>query len=127
MSKILRNIQLTGAVFIMAATIFAFGFEIKEMLVTQKVNLADILLLFIYLEVLGMVTSYWGAQKIRLTYPLFIAITAIARLIILQKKDLEALSLIYESGAILIIAMAILILRLRRSKMIKVSLDKDDL
>jgi protein PsiE len=126
-SKILRNIQLTGAVFIMTATIFAFGFEIKKMLVTQEINLADILLLFIYLEVLGMVTSYWGAQKIRLTYPLFIAITAIARLIILQKKDLEALSLIYESGAILIIAIAILILRLRRSKMIKVSLDKDDL
>jgi len=111
----------------MTATIFAFGFEIKEMILTQEINLADILLLFIYLEVLGMVTSYWGAQKIRLTYPLFIAITAIARLIILQKKDLEALSLIYESGAILIIAMAILILRLRRSKMIKVSLDKDDL
>ena len=127
MSKILRNIQLTGAVFIMTATIFAFGFEIKEMIVTQEINLADILLLLIYLEVLGMVTSYWGAQKIRLTYPLFIAITAIARLIILQKKDLEALSLIYESGAILIMAMAILILRLRRSKMIKVSLDKDDL
>jgi len=111
----------------MTATIFAFGFEIKKMLVTQEINLADILLLFIYLEVLGMVTSYWGAQKIRLTYPLFIAITAIARLIILQKKDLEALSLIYESGAILVIAIAILILRLRRSKMIKVSLDKDDL
>jgi len=126
-SKILRNIQLTGAVFIMTATIFAFGFEIKKMLVTQEINLADILLLFIYLEVLGMVTSYWGAQKIRLTYPLFIAITAIARLIIVQKKDLEAVSLIYESGAILIIAIAILILRLRRSKMIKVSLDKDDL
>jgi protein PsiE len=123
-SKILRNIQLTGAVFIMTATIFAFGFEIKKMLVTQEINLADILLLFIYLEVLGMVTSYWGAQKIRLTYPLF---TAIARLIILQKKDLEAVSLIYESGAILVIAIAILILRLRRSKMIKVSLDKDDL
>lgn len=111
----------------MTATIFAFGFEIKEMIVTQEINLADILLLFIYLEVLGMVTSYWGAQKIRLTYPLFIAITAIARLIILQKKDLEALSLIYESGAILIIATAILILRFRRSRMIKVSLDKDDL
>jgi protein PsiE len=97
------------------------------MVVTKEINLADILLLFIYLEVLGMVTSYWGAQKIRLTYPLFIAITAIARLIILQKKDLEAVSLIYESGAILIMAIAILILRLRRSKMIKVDLDKNDL
>ena len=127
MDKVLRNIQLTGAVLIMVATVIAFGVEIKEMAVTKEINLADILLLFIYLEVLGMVTSYWGAQKIRLTYPLFIAITAIARLIILQKKDLEAISLIYESGAILIIAIAILILRLRRSKMIKVDLDKNDL
>ena len=86
MGKVLRNIQLTGAVLIMIATVVAFGVEIKEMVVTKEINLADILLLFIYLEVLGMVTSYWGAQKIRLTYPLFIAITAIARLIILQKK-----------------------------------------
>ncbi len=127
MSNILRNIQLTGAVLIMIATIYAFGVEIHKMVNTGDVNLADILLLFIYLEVLGMVTSYWGAQKIRLTYPLFIAITAIGRLIILQKKDLEAISLIYESTAILIIALAILILRMRRSKMIKVNLDKDDL
>ena len=86
MGKVLRNIQLTGAVLIMIATVVAFGVEIKEMVVTKEINLADILLLFIYLEVLGMVTSYWGAQKIRLTYPLFIAITAIARLIILQKN-----------------------------------------
>ena len=78
MGKVLRNIQLTGAVLIMIATVVAFGVEIKEMVVTKEINLADILLLFIYLEVLGMVTSYWGAQKIRLTYPLFIAITAIA-------------------------------------------------
>src|SRR6056300_864576 len=127
MGNLLRNIQLTGAVIIMITTIVAFGLEVKKMIVTQDVFLADILLLFIYLEVLGMVTSYWGAQKIRLTYPLFIAITAIARLIILQKKDLEAVSLIYESGAILIMAIAILILRLRRSKMIKVDLDKNDL
>lgn len=89
MGKVLRNIQLTGAVLIMIATVVAFGVEIKEMVVTKEINLADILLLFIYLEVLGMVTSYWGAQKIRLTYPLFIAITAIARLIILQKKRLR--------------------------------------
>jgi len=67
MGKVLRNIQLTGAVLIMIATVVAFGVEIKEMVVTKEINLADILLLFIYLEVLGMVTSYWGAQKIRLT------------------------------------------------------------
>jgi protein PsiE len=127
MDKLLRNIQLTGAVIIMITTIFAFGIEVKKMIDTRDVFLADILLLFIYLEVLGMVTSYWGTQKIRLTYPLFIAITAIGRLIILQKKDVEAISLIYESSAILLIAIAILVLRLRRSKKLQVSLSKDDL
>lgn len=127
MGNLLRNIQLTGAVVIMITTIVAFGLEVKKMIVTQDVFLADILLLFIYLEVLGMVTSYWGTQRIRLTYPLFIAITAIGRLIILQKKDIDAISLIYESSAILLIAIAIVVLRFRRSKKLEVTLHKDDL
>ena len=127
MGNLLRNIQLTGAVIIMITTIVAFGLEVKKMIVTQNVFLADILLLFIYLEVLGMVTSYWGTQRIRLTYPLFIAITAIGRLIILQKKDIDAISLIYESSAILLIAIAIVVLRFRRSKKLEVTLHKDDL
>jgi protein PsiE len=127
MGNLLRNIQLTGAVIIMITTIVAFGLEVKKMIVTQDVFLADILLLFIYLEVLGMVTSYWGTQRIRLTCPLFIAITAIGRLIILQKKDIDAISLIYESSAILLIAMAIVVLRFRKSKKLEVTLHKDDL
>ena len=127
MDKFLKNVQLAGAVIIFFATIFAFGAEVMTMLVTQTVALADLLLLYIYLEVLGMVSSYWGSQRIQLTYPLFIAITAIARLIILQSKDLDAVILIYESAAILIISISILILRLRRSKLIQVALDKSDL
>jgi len=127
MGNLLRNIQLTGAAIIMITTIVAFGLEVKKMIVTQDVFLADILLLFIYLEVLGMVTSYWGTQRIRLTYPLFIAITAIGRLIILQKKDIDAISLIYESSAILLIAIAIVVLRFRKSKKLEVTLHKDDL
>src|SRR5210317_52864 len=127
MNTLLRNIQLTGAVIIMITTIVAFGIEVKKMIDMRDVFLADILLLFIYLEVLGMVTSYWGTQKIRLTYPLFIAITAIGRLIILQKKDIDAISLIYESSAILLIAIAIVVLRFRKSKKLEVALHKDDL
>jgi len=125
--KFLKNIQLGGAVIIFFATIFAFGLEVQKMVVQQSVALADLLLLFIYLEVLGMVASYWGSQRIQLTYPLFIAITAIARLIILQSKDLDAIILIYESSAILVISISILILRIRRSKLIQVALDKNDL
>jgi len=58
---------------------------------------------------------------------LFIAITAIGRLIILQKKDIDAISLIYESSAILLIAIAIVVLRFRKSKKLEVTLHKDDL
>ncbi len=127
MDRFLKNIQLSGAVIIFFATIFAFGLEVQKMFVQQSVALADLLLLFIYLEVLGMVASYWGSQRIQLTYPLFIAITAIARLIILQSKDLDAIILIYESSAILVMSISILILRIRRSKLIQVALDKNDL
>ena len=126
MDRFLKNIQLGGAVIIFFATIFAFGLEVQKMFVQQSVALADLLLLFIYLEVLGMVASYWGSQRIQLT-PLFIAITAIARLIILQSKDLDAIILIYESSAILVMSISILILRIRRSKLIQVALDKNDL
>lgn len=127
MDSFLKNIQLGGAIVVFIATIFAFGIEVQTIIVQKSVALGDLLLLFIYLEVLGMVASYWGSQRIQLTYPLFIAITAIARLIILQSKDLEAVTLIYESAAILIISISILVLRIRRSKLIQVSLDKNDL
>ena len=93
----------------------------------QSIELADLLLLFIYLEVMGMVGNYWSNQSVRLTYPLFIAITALSRLIILQKKDVDASSLIYESGAILLLAVAIVVLKLRKSKMLKIDLTKNDL
>jgi len=125
--SLLKNIQLGGAIVVFIATIFAFGIEVQTIIVQKSVALGDLLLLFIYLEVLGMVASYWGSHRIQLTYPLFIAITAIARLIILQSKDLEAVTLIYESAAILIISISILVLRIRRSKLIQVSLDKNDL
>ena len=83
------------------------------MYLNRSVSLADILLLFIYVEVLGMIKEYWLAKVIRMSYPLFIAMTALARLIILQRKDIEPVTLIYESTSILIIAIAIVVLRAR--------------
>ena len=84
-----RKLQLLFASVILIATSIAFILEIMHMVEMKNVNLPDLLLLFIYLEVFGMVTSYWRSLTIRLTYPLFIAITALSRLIILQKKDID--------------------------------------
>jgi len=91
----------------------AIGQEIFVMIENQKVTLADILLLFIYIEVLGMIKEYWIAKVVRMSYPLFIAMTALARLIIMSAKDAEPIALIYESFSILIIALAIVALRAR--------------
>jgi protein PsiE len=127
MVSFFRKLQLVFASVILIATSIAFILEIAHMIEIRDVNLPDLLLLFIYLEVIGMVTSYWRNQTIRLTYPLFIAITALSRLIILQKKDIDPSTLVYEAGAILLLAIAIVILKFRRSKFLGTKLDQDEL
>ena len=127
MQFLLKKVQLSGAIIVLVCTIIGFGLEIFTMYKNKVITLPDLLLLFIYLEVLGMVTSFWGSLKVQLTYPLFIALTALARLIILQKKDVSSASLLYEGGAILLIAIAILFLRLRRSRILKIDTSKDDI
>ena len=111
--KFIRLIQVTSVLIILTGAVIGFISEINLMIAKMKVELADLLLLFIYVEVMGMIRVYLLNEEIRITYPLIIAITAISRLIILQKKDLDPAILIYESVAILIIAIAIIVLRLR--------------
>ena len=127
MKELIRITQLVGAAIVLVATTIAFCLEILKMANVQSIELADLLLLFIYLEVMGMVGNYWSNQSIRLTYPLFIAITALSRLIILQKKDTDASFLIFESGAILLLAIAIVVLKLRKSKMLKIDISRGDI
>ena len=115
MENIVNQIQLIALVIILAATVIAFGIEIYQMIVVQKVTLADLLLLFLYLEVLAMVRVFWESQSIQITLPLFIAITALSRFIILQGKSINPEVLLYEAGAIVLIAIAILVLRFRNS------------
>jgi len=122
-----RKLQLVFASIILLATSIAFVLEVMHMIEIRNINLPDLLLLFIYLEVIGMVTSYWRTLTIRLTYPLFISITALSRLIILQKKDIDPSTLVYEAGAILLLAIAIVILKFRRSKFLGIKLDKDEI
>ena len=92
-----------------------FAIEMKNMFINQSVTLADLLLMFLYLEVLAMVRVFWDEQSISITLPLLIAITALSRFIILQGKEMDASQLLYESLAIVFIAIAIVVLRLRHS------------
>lgn len=113
LNKIIRFIQVFAVLLIFIGSVIGFVYEILHMLEIKKIQLADLLLLFIYVEVMGMIRVYLLQEEIRITYPLIIAITAISRLIILQKKDLDPAILIYESVAILILAFAIIVLKMR--------------
>ena len=112
-SNFVSFIEKAVILVILASTITAIIFEILKMIDAQYVELADLLLLFIYVEVIGMVRVYMISNRVRMTYPLFIAITALSRLIILQGKDSNPELLLYEAGAIVLVALAVIILRLR--------------
>ena len=113
LQKPIKSIQIFSVLIILVGALIGFLNEVYIMLINKKIALADLLLLFIYVEVMGMVRVYLSSEEIRISYPLIIAITAISRLIILQKKDIEPSTLIYESLAIFILALALIFLRLR--------------
>ena len=115
MENITKKLQLVLLSIILLSTVIAVGIEIKTMIINQSVTLADLLLMFLYLEVMAMVRIFWAQQSITITLPLLIAITALARFIILQGKEMDPAALVYEAIAIVLIAAAIVILRLRHS------------
>ena len=121
MNKIIKQIQLVVLTIILLSTIVAIGLEIKKMFVIREVGLADLLLLFLYLEVLAMTRVFWDSQEIRITLPLLIAITALSRFIILQGKEQDPSALVYEALAIVLIALAIVVIRLRHSNKLGLS------
>ena len=126
MNSTIRNIQLVAVIFVLVATVIAFFLEVKEMYIDQDIELADLLLLFIYIEVIGLVRSYWETRSIRISYPLVIAITALARFIILQDKEGDPTNLLYISGAILIVALATVVIRFRNSKFLRLDKSKSN-
>ena len=126
MNSAIRNIQLVAVIIVLVSTILAFLLEITKMYENQNITLADSLLMFIYIEVIGLVRSYWESRAVRVIYPLIIAITALARYIILQDKDSDPANLIYLATAILIVSIATVVIRFRRSKYLNIDKDKSN-
>ena len=97
-------------------TLIAAGLDVYEMFLLRTVDLADLFLLFIYVEIIGMVGAYYSTHVIPVSFPIVIAITAMCRLLILQGKESEPWVLISSAGAILILAGAIYILNIGKTK-----------
>jgi len=109
--KSLVLIEDVGLLIIALCTVIAVGIEISTMIQAMTVSLADLLLLFIYLEVLSMVVVYLESGKLPVRIPLYIAIVALARYLILDMKNLDTWRMLGVAGAALLIALAILVIR----------------
>ena len=100
-----------GLLFLIALlTLGAVALELVRVWQAQNINLADILLMFLYTEVIGMVAAFYANTSAPVIYPIFIAITALARLIVLQGKEMAPQAIIFEASAILLLAVAATIL-----------------
>ncbi|GAA3720839.1 phosphate-starvation-inducible PsiE family protein [Oceanisphaera sediminis] len=122
-SKVLDVLQHIGLIIVAASTVVAVGIEIGHMWRAGTVTLADLLLMFIYLEVLAMVAIYLRSGKLPIRIPLYIAIVALARYMILDMKGMDSLRLITVAGAALVLAVAILVIRYGH---VKYPYDKDE-
>ncbi len=107
-----------------ALTMVAAGLDIYQMVVVEmKIELADLFLLFIYAEIVGMVGAFYASNRIPVTLPIVIAITALCRLIVLNSKDADPWLLVAEAIAILVLAGAAYLMSMKD----KLSLEKERL
>jgi protein PsiE len=91
-------------------TLGAAGIEVANIFANRTISLADILLMFLYTEVIGMIAVFYTGRGSPFVYPIFIAITALARLIVLQGKDMSPDKILFEAGAILLLAIAAVVI-----------------
>lgn len=109
--SVLQVIEQVGLLVIVIATIFAGVHEVGIMITNGVVTLADLLLMFLYLEILAMVGVYYRSRRLPVRFPIYIAIVALARYIVLDIKNMELVHLIAVSGAVLLLAIAVLVVR----------------
>ncbi len=109
--KVLERIEYVVLLVITCATVIAVGKELFIMLRQMDVTISDLLLLFIYLEVISMVTVYLSSGQVPVRMPLYIAMVALARYLILDMKNMDTFTMVAISGAILLIALAVLVVR----------------
>ena len=115
------NLERLLLLFIVAGTVWATGIDIIGWFDSQdKMALSDLFLLFIYAEILGMVGAFYRDNRIPVTLPLIIAITALTRMIVLTTKGSDPIYIVYESLGILFLALSAIVLSFKD----KMSLNK---
>jgi protein PsiE len=119
--RVIMHIEKSLLLFIVAGTVWAAGYDIMHMFTTSgKMALADLFLLFIYAEILGMVGAFYKDHRIPVTLPIIIAITALTRMIVLTTKGTQPEFILYETAGIFILSVSAYILSMKD----KLSLEK---
>jgi len=110
--RIMINLAETiGLAVVFFATMISIGMEVWHMIENQKVELGDLLLLFIFLEVVSMVGIYYESHRVPVRFPIYIAMTALSRTLILDFRSLEPWLVVAVGGTILVLALAVLAIR----------------
>jgi len=116
-NKVLYFIEQVGLLLIIIATIIAVGQELMVMIEKMKVDLKDLLLLFIYLEIIAMVKIYYEQHHLPIRYPIYIAIVALARYIILDSKSFGTWELLEIALTIVLLTLSVLVVRYGHTKL----------
>jgi len=109
--SVLGFIEYVGLTVITVATVIAGSIEVSQMATAGLVTLADLLLLFLYLEILAMVAMYFESGKLPVRFPVYIAIVALARYLVLDMKNLDMWQMLGVTASILLLTLAVLALR----------------
>jgi len=109
--NVLGIFEAVGLVVITLATLVAGAFEVKTMVDARTVSLADLLLLFLYLEILAMVGVYFRSGQLPVRFPIYIAIVALARYLVLDMKSLDVWRMLGVTASMLLLACAVLVIR----------------
>ncbi|TKA97656.1 phosphate-starvation-inducible E [Cereibacter changlensis] len=110
MVRALGAVEHALLIFVALMTLAATGMEIASLIERRTVGLGDILLMFLYTEVIAMVAVFYTGTGLPFVFPIFIAITALARLIVLQGKDMDPQNIVLEASAILLLSVAAVVL-----------------
>ena len=111
LSTLFRYVEKAVLLLVGGLALLAIGQLVMGVVGNGQVKLEDVLLIFIFLEIMAMANVYFIRHSVPFTYPMFIAVTALSRLIVLQGKNIAMENLLFEGGAILLVSVAILVIR----------------
>lgn len=107
----IRLAEVVGLIFVALATMFAMGQEVYKVILQAEVHLGDLLLMFIYLEILAMVAIYLDSGKLPIRFPMYISLIALARYLILDMKNLSEWEMLAIGLTMFIISITVLVVR----------------